>query len=144
MLPFNTEPVASLSDELDRWRDRLDYRGPVTLDEVRRILAGDVTVEVRSEDRELVEGYRGAMSFVLRRADDPSFGWNRELLIGLQDRVLAGKWSQGAGRFRTGTRLVVNNLTGAVAFTPPPSDEVPRLADEMCGQAQAMSDHEHP
>ena len=172
MLPYRKDHVQGLWEELDQWRDRLDYKGPlprawvgrlrrdleaeavaastimegvpVTVDEVRRILAGDRTVEVRSEDRELVEGYRGAMSFVLRRADDPSFAWNRELLIGLQDRVLAGKWSQGAGRFRTGTRLVVNNLTGAVAFTPPTSDDVPRLADEMCGQAQAMSDHEHP
>ena len=43
---------------------------PVTLEEVHRILAGDRPSETREEDAALVRGYRDAMSFVLRRADD--------------------------------------------------------------------------
>lgn len=43
---------------------------PVIVDEVRRILAGQSPTEVRPEDQALVEGYRQAMEFVLRRADD--------------------------------------------------------------------------
>src|SRR5881397_1777444 len=172
MFPYRIDPVRSLWEELDQWRERLDYKGPlprawagrlrrdleaeavaastimegvpVTVDEVRRILAGDRTVDVRTEDVELVEGYRDAMDYVLRRADDPSFAWTRELLIGLHDRVLAGKWSEGAGRFRTGPRLVVNNLTRAIVFTPPTDGEVPPLVDEMCAQAQGIAADEHP
>ncbi len=65
---------------------------PVTVDEVRRILAGEPPPDVRSEDRELVEGYREAMEFVLRRADDNAFRWNGELLVALHDRILAGRY----------------------------------------------------
>src|SRR5437879_2351991 len=131
-LPYDEEQVRPLLEELDEWRTRLDYKGPlprawegrlrrdleaeavaastimegvnVTVDEVRRILAGDKTVDVSPEDRALVEGYRDAMNFVLRRADDPSFKWNTELLIGLHDRILAGRYAAGAGRFRDGQR----------------------------------------
>lgn len=52
---------------------------PVTVDEVRRILAGDRPGSVSAEDAALVTGYRDAMSFVLRRADDPAFRWDPEL-----------------------------------------------------------------
>src|SRR5881397_1914814 len=151
LLPYDPQTVQDLAGELDRWKTQLDYKGPlprawagrlrrdleaeavaastltdgvpVTVDEVRRVRAGDGTGDVRTEDVELVEGYRDAMDYVLRRADDPSFAWTRELLIGLHDRVLAGKWSEGAGRFRTGPRLVVNNLTRAIVFTPPTDGE---------------------
>src|SRR5438105_7776759 len=120
MLPHRTDQARSLWEELDRWRDRLDYKGPlprawvgrlrrdleaeavaastsmegvpVTVDEVRRILAGDRPAEVREEDRRLVAGYRDAMGFVLRRADDPAFAWNRELMVGLHDRILGGSF----------------------------------------------------
>jgi hypothetical protein len=54
---------------------------PVTVEEVHRILAGDRPPETRQEDAALVRGYRDAMSFVLRRADDAGFRWDRELLI---------------------------------------------------------------
>jgi Fic family protein len=155
--------------ELDDWRARLDYKGPlprawegrlrrdleaeavaastimegvnVTIDEVRRILAGDKTVDVSPGDRALVEGYRDAMNFLLRRADDPSFKWNTELLIGLHDRILAGRYSAGAGRFRDGQRWVVNSATGNVAFLPPPAEEVPVLVDLACQQMETMSAH---
>jgi hypothetical protein len=47
------------------------------------------------------------MSFVLRRADDAAFKWDRELLIGLHDRILAGSWAAGflrpVGRARSRT-----------------------------------------
>jgi Fic family protein len=106
---------------------------PVTVDEVRRILAGERPAEVSEADRNLVEGYRNAMGFVLRRADDPAFRWDRELLVGLHDRILAGNWGEGAGRLRSERRLVANNQTGEIVFEPPDSDLVPGLVDEMCG-----------
>src|SRR2546423_2230159 len=121
-LPFDPGAVAAAAVELDEWRARLDIKGPflriwqgrlrrdleaqavaastsmegvpVTVDEVRRILAGEHPPEVSAADRGLVEGYRDAMGFVLRRADDGAFRWDRELLVGLHDRILAGNWGQ--------------------------------------------------
>lgn len=107
------------------------------LEEVHRILAGDRPPETREEDAALVRGYRDAMSFVLRRADDAAFRWDRELLIGLHDRVLAGQWGAGAGRFRTGPAYVVDSRTGAVAFRPPPPEQMAELVDEACASMQA-------
>src|SRR3990170_730824 len=106
LLSYDPPTLRDLADELDDWRVRLDYRGPlpggwagrlrrdleaeavaastsmegvpVTVEEVRRILAGDRPAEVREEDAALVEGYVDAMGFVLRRADDPAFRWDRE------------------------------------------------------------------
>ncbi len=161
LLPYHVESLMPLCEELDQWRVRLDYREPlprtwagrlrreleaeavaastsmggipVTVDEVRRILAGEPSPEVRTEDQELVEGYRDAMSFVLRRADDAAFRWTRELIIALHDRVLAGRYSQGAGRLRTDKpAFVVNRSTGEQVFLPPPGEDVPALVDEAC------------
>src|SRR5712692_5188644 len=109
LLPYDAQAVSSLCRELDDWKVRLDHRGalprtwagrlrrdleaeavaastsmegvPVTVEEVHRILVGDRPAETKEEDAALVLGYRDAMSFVLRRADDAAFRWDRELLI---------------------------------------------------------------
>jgi Fic family protein len=114
---------------------------PVTVDEVRRILVGERPPTVRSEDQDLVRGYREAMEFVLRRADDPGFRWSRELVSGLHDRVLAGNYAAEAGRFTTGGRWVVNRLTAAVVFAPPDHDEIPALLDRLCQDLEEDSSH---
>ncbi len=114
---------------------------PVTLEEVHRILAGDRPSDTREEDAALVRGYRDAMSFVLRRADDAAFKWDRELLIGLHDRVLAGNWGQGAGRFRAGPAYVVDARSGELVFQPPPAEDVPGLVDLACSAMQDGFDH---
>jgi Fic family protein len=115
---------------------------PVTVDEVRRILVGDRPLEVTEEDAALVEGYRDAMSFVLRRADASAFGWDAELIIALHDRILAGNWAAGAGRFRDGPTYVVDSETHEVVFEPPNADRVPELVDFACDTMQRG--HPHP
>jgi Fic family protein len=171
LLPHDVQGLLELTEELDRWKARLDYRAPirrawagrlrrdleaeavaastsmegvpVTVEEVHRILAGDRPPETREEDAALVRGYRDAMNFVLRRADDEAFRWDRELLIGLHDRVLAGGWGAGAGRFRTGPAYVVDSRTGGVAFRPPAAEEVVGLIDEVLASMQSTGS-EHP
>jgi Fic family protein len=163
------EALRALADELDAWQARLDYRGPlprawagrlrrdleaeavaastsmegvpVTVEEVRRILVGDVPKGTSGEDAALVRGYSDAMSFVLRRADDPTFRWDRELIIGLHDRVLAGNWAAGAGRLRSGSAFVVDNQTGGLVFSPPGEPTVPALLDEACAHMQGATNH---
>lgn len=170
LLPFDAQALRTQVEELDRWRTQLDYRGPlprawagrlrrdleaesiaastsmegvpVTLEEVHRILAGDRPPVTRDEDAALVRGYRDAMSFVLRRADDAAFRWDRELLVGLHGRVLAGRWGEGAGRFRTGPAYVVDSRSRELVFQPPPAEAVPELVDAACAALQ--EGHLHP
>jgi Fic family protein len=169
LLPYDTNPLVDQAGELDRWRNQFDYQGPVprawagrlrrdleaeavaastsmegvpvTVEEVHRILAGDRPPETSEEDAALVRGYRDAMGFVLRRADDASFKWDRELLIGLHDRILAGRRGAGAGRFRTGAAYLVDDRTGGVAFRPPSPTDVPELVDAACAAMQAGLEH---
>jgi len=145
LLPYDPGPLADLCSELDEWHRLLDYRGPlprawagrlrrdleaeavaastrmegrnVTVEEVRRILAGASTPKVDPEDRSLVEGYRH--EFVLRRADDEAFTWDRGLIAGLHDRVTAGRYDLGAGRLRTDAPVfIVSRLTGSKCSFP--------------------------
>lgn len=169
LLPFDSKAALDLTAELDQWKSRLDYRGPiprtwagrlrrdleaeavaastamegvpVTVEEVHRILAGDRPAETREEDAALVRGYRDAMSFVLRRADDAGFKWDRELLIGLHDRILAGNLGAGAGRFRATAAFVADNRASQVLFEAPAPERVPELVDGACAGMQAGFEH---
>lgn len=114
----------------------------MTVEQVHQILVGDVPRETREEDAALVRGYRDAMSFVLRRADDAAFRWDRELLVGLHDRILAGNWAAGAGRLRAGAAHLIDARTSQAVFEPPPAADVPGLLDDAC--AVAASGLEHP
>jgi Fic family protein len=170
MLPYSvTDEIATLLEELDAWKRSLDVRVlprawegrlrrdleaeavaastrlegvNVTVDEVRRILAGDQPPNVDQQDRELVQGYRDAMNFVLRQADDPGFSWDRGLIIGLHDRVSAGRYDQGAGRLRVGKQVwVTNRLTGEEVYLPPPGEEVDVLLEDAVAQMRGADAH---
>jgi Fic family protein len=112
----------------------------VTVDEVRRILAGDRPPSVSVEDAGLVEGYRDAMNFVLRRADDPHFQWQSELVLGIHYRVLAEDYSHGAGRFRTSQNRLVDAMARRQVYLPPPPESVPQLVAELAESAQSALD----
>lgn len=168
-LPYAAATLLDLTAELDRWKTQLDYRGPlprawagrlrrdleaeavaastsmegvpVTVEEVHHILAGDRPAQTREEDAALVRGYRDAMSFVLRRADDTGFKWDPELLVGLHDRILAGNWGAGAGRLRTGPAHLVDNRTGELVFQPPPPEDVPELVHRACSVIEKGLEH---
>lgn len=168
ILPFDTSAVAAACTQLDGWAQRLDERilsrrwqgrmrraleaeavaastsmegVPVTVADTLKILAGDKPEPVAAGDAALVLGYRDAMTYVQRRADDGNLQWNRELIVGVQDRVLAGDLSAGAGRIRGSAAWVTNEATGAVVFEPPPHDDVPGLADELCDALEQSAWH---
>ncbi len=107
----------------------------VTVDEVRRILAGDRPSSVARHDVALVEGYRDAMKFVLSRADDPQFEWQSELILGIHYRAMAEDRALGAGRFRQSQNRVVDVAGARQVFLPPPASEVPGLVAELAAWA---------
>jgi Fic family protein len=163
-----TDPAVSALARIDELRARLDAQGPlprvwtgrtrrdleaeaiaastmlegvaVTVDEARRILAGDRPVGVSEADAALVAGYRDAMHLVLARADAPTFAWHSELLLAVHHRVLAGAHSRGAGRLREGRNWVSNRASGARIYLPPPADAVRRLVEELCAWADASEE----
>lgn len=169
IFPFDTEHETRQLAELDEWGERMDKQRPmsrrwasrlrrdleagavaastrmegvpVTLDDVLQILAGEPPKTVSPYNSRLVWGYRDAMTYVLRRADDPNFEWNRELLVGIQDRVLAGNYEDGAGRLRTGDSLVARRDSAEIVFRPPQFEAVPDLVDALCATFTASRWH---
>jgi len=154
-----TEAVASGIRRIEQLRARLDAQGPlpriwlgrtrrdleaeaiaastimegvaVTVDEARRILAGDKPTGVSASDIDLVDGYRDAMRFVLARADAGAFQWQSELLLSLHHLVLGGSYAKGAGRFRESQNWLTNRASGAQVYLPPPAEKVPSLVDDL-------------
>jgi len=169
LLPFDIDHEERQLAELNEWRDRIDRKRPmtrrwasrlrrdleaeavaastrlegipVTVDDVRQILAGETPKTVSPTNFQLVWGYQNAMTYVLRRADDPNFEWNRELLVGIQDRALAGRQEDGAGRLRTGSTRIADRETGTTIFEPPPYEGVPGLVDELCDTFKSTNWH---
>jgi Fic family protein len=112
----------------------------VTASDVQRILAGDKPPAVSPDDAEFVRGYADAMTYVQRRADDGTLTWSSELLIGLQDRIVAGRADHGAGRFRPRT-VWLDGPDGRQVFSPPDHEQVPALVAEICEQAESAPWH---
>jgi hypothetical protein len=159
LFPFDNDALTGETRILDRWSRQLDRRVmprrwegrlrraleaeaitastsmegvPVTVDDTLRILAGDSPERVSAGDQALVRGYRDAMTYAQRRADDGRLTWNRELIVGIQDRVLAGSFAAGAGRLREGAAWVTSASTGQTVFQPPDHEQVPALVDQLC------------
>ncbi|MDW5594617.1 Fic family protein [Conexibacter stalactiti] len=112
----------------------------VTVADTLKILADDPPEAVSREDRALVVGYRDATRFVQRRADDGNLAWNRELVVGVQDRVLAGERGAGAGVLRS-RAVWVSRADGEVVFETPDHEEVPTLVDDACAQIDGSDWH---
>lgn len=65
------------------------------------------------------------------------------ILVALHDRILAGRYDQGAGRIRTDKpAFVVNRASGEQVFLPPHGERVPDLVDEACSRME--EGHPHP
>lgn len=170
LFPYDAAILEPQCRELDAWRLRIDYSGPlprswegrlrrdlevesvaastrmegvnVRVEEVRRILAGDTPAEVPAEEADLVTGYKEAMRFVLRQADDSAFTWDRGLIVGLHDRVMGGRYPV-AGRLRTERPVfIVNRATGEQVFLPAAGSQVEQLIDRTCAEMEAR--HPHP
>lgn len=161
MLPYSLTPATKAAlARIDELKTRLDAQGPlprtwtgrtrrdleaeataastilegvaVTVDEARRILAGDRPVGVAVGDADLVAGYRDAMRLVLARADAAVFAWQSELLLAVHHRVLAGAHSRGAGRYREAQNWLTDGASGERVFLPPPASAVPSLVERLC------------
>jgi Fic family protein len=171
LLPFSgNSAIATAVADLDALRAQLDARGPlvygwegqlrrdlqaeavqasvamegvpVTVEEVRRILAGDRPQTVAVKDSAFVEGYRDAMLYAQARADDPVFEWSPELIKAIHHHVLARRRDLGAGRYGA-VRTIRNDVTNELVYTPP-QDDIDQWVETMCDRMNALDQPEGP
>jgi Fic family protein len=113
---------------------------PVTVNDVRRILADDRPPGVAEGDIALVRGYQEAMQLVLSRADDPAFRWNAEIIRAIHTSVMARSWVLKAGLYRDRQVWLTNSTTGQQLYQPPGPDDVPALVDELAAWLAGPAD----
>jgi hypothetical protein len=111
----------------------------VDVQDVRRLLVGDAPADVTPDDAALVEGYRQAMEFALVRADARAFEWSSDLVLALQNFVLARSFARGAGKFREGT-VRIADATGGTKYLPPGAEDVSALMLELMTWANEAAD----
>lgn len=104
----------------------------LTLSQAQKILTGKTVKGVNKDDRQELLNYKEAMDFVSEYLGKKSE--ITEDLIKKIHKILVKDVRGGTlepGRYRKVQNYVVNSLTGAIIYTPPPPSEVPRMMDEF-------------
>lgn len=103
---------------------------PLTIEEVSTLAAGR-KVMVTKKDREEVLNYLNVLENISSYSLDGKIKENSLLRMHKDLTKETLQHEDYSGRYRDSQVLVVNNNTGEVVFTPPPSEEVPKLIKEL-------------
>ena len=97
----------------------------LTLDQSRRLLAGEDVANVDPDDVRELLNYRRAFDLVSQYLDS-SENITEELILEIHKQLVEGVRGSAAtpGEYRNVQNYVVNSATGEVIYRPPPPDEV--------------------
>ena len=104
----------------------------LTLEQSKRLLAGENVPEADPDDRQELLNYREAFDFVcdsMSQGAAITEGMIREIHKKLVQGVRGG--SAAPGEYRRVQNQVVNSATGEIVYTPPPAHDVPILMAEL-------------
>lgn len=104
----------------------------LTLDQSERLLAGEQMPDVDPEDARELLNYRDAFELVSDYLGSGSL-ITEGLLREIHKRLMRGVRGEAAapGEYRRVQNYIVNSVTRAVIYKPPPALEVPRLMAEL-------------
>ncbi len=104
----------------------------LTLEQAKRLLAGETVAETDPDDARELLNYRRAFDLVsdyLGSGRPVTEGLIREIHRKLAEGVRGG--SARPGEYRLVQNFVVNSATGEVVYTPPPPAKVPEMMTEL-------------
>ena len=118
----------------------------IDVSEQDALAAADHTEPFDSEGEswEAIVGYRDAMTYVLRLADDPHYRFDASLLRSLHFMMLRYDLEKHPGAWRPGAIYVRDDRTGEVAYEGPNAEAVPGLIDELVAWLNDESDTTSP
>ena len=101
--------------------------------------AGEIVDEARpdmlaEETAKALEGYRTAMTYILRVHDDPHTHVDTGFIRSLHFMMLSHDLSKLPGQWRTGDVFIVHEPTGDRVYEGPDADLVPGLMDALVAQ----------
>ena len=94
-----------------------------------------------ADDWRAVRGYRNALDYVIRLADDPHFRYDGALIRTLHYLLMKDDRPAGPGRYRTGPVYVQDTASGAIRYEGAPAEEVPALVDELAEDLNSEQGH---
>lgn len=103
----------------------------VTIDDAVAAVEGGEPIDPKDKAWLAVSGYRTAMTFVLQKAEDPSFSFSPELLKSLHFMMIGHDMSKNPGLWRPGAIFVREEKTGEQVYEGPPVEMLTDLIDEF-------------
>ncbi|KAF5414149.1 MAG: hypothetical protein C5S48_10070 [Candidatus Methanogaster sp.] len=104
----------------------------LTLDQAKRLLAGEDVLNADPNDVRELLNYRRAFDFVSEYLDSGE-DVTGELILEIHKRLVEGVRGGAAtpGEYRNVQNYVVNSATGDIIYTPPPPEDVPRMMETL-------------
>ena len=101
------------------------------LEDVAAIAAGEEPLDVDTETRLALEGYRNAMTYVLQLTDEPDFLYSEQLLKSLHFMMINYDLKSRPGLWRLGPVYVRKEATGEIVHEGAAPELVPSLMADI-------------
>jgi Fic family protein len=105
-----------------------------TLAEAVAIVDEDKPETMEEETAKALQGYRSAMTYVMRTHNDPHTRIDSGFIRSLHFMMLSYDLTKLPGQWRPGHIFVVHEPTGETVYEGPDADRVPELIDELLAQ----------
>jgi Fic family protein len=109
------------------------------LDEAVAIIDDERPETLEEETIRALEGYRSAMTYILRVHDDPYTQVNAQFIRSLHYMMLNYDMTKLPGQWRSGAVYVVHEPTGDTVYEGPEASQVAVLIDELVAQINSSN-----
>jgi len=111
----------------------------VTFEEAVALVEGEKP-DIAEQTRRALEGYRAALTYVLRLADDPHVTFNEELIRSLHYMMMSYDLAKHPGQWRPGPVYVRREPSGERVYEGPDAEAVPQLMRELVQSIKDRTD----
>lgn len=107
------------------------------LDDAAAVAAGEEPMDVTTETRLALEGYRNAMTYILQLAQEPPIEVSVDLVKSLHFMMTSYDLAARPGRWRAGSVFVQSEPTGEIVYEGVDREEVPALMNALVDEMNA-------
>lgn len=107
------------------------------LDDAAAVAAGEEPMDVTTETRLALEGYRNAMTYILQLAQEPPIEVSVDLVKSLHFMMTSYDLAARPGRWRAGSVFVRSEPTGEIVYEGVDREEVPALMNALVDEMNA-------
>lgn len=112
------------------------------LQEAFAIIDDERPETLEEETIRALEGYRAAMTYIIRVHGDPHTDINAQFIRSLHYMMLNYDMTKLPGQWRLGTIYVVDEPSNETVYEGPPADAVPGLIDDLVAQIKSSAEVE--